>query len=352
MNKSIPIATTCTIGLLFCTLLIGLGRMKWSSRSGSEEFAWQAQEQLERETGRVSENTKRELANAIAWKNALTQAAIMLKSQEQASTSFLNALLSSVSLALLAAYLGLSILLVLVWMCVSRDPKTLRVSSWPIGILVAGTCLSIFFEGVGPAGLVSESTQHWVLTVITLATLVVLLGGIAMRMRYRLQFSIRSLLIASTVVAVLLQVVFEWQLGWSSVGLPIKVNAKPDPLMQLAISQDPGFFERWLPGQAWVASSCTQWLVHNGARLALILSFVFAGIVLVWRRSVKDSFGKLLCGIVLCTLFFANVWVWLEPRNYVSSRPKQIRLEQYIESIDLYYEPVRNAITSLLDQSK
>ena len=80
-----------------------------------------------------------------------------------------------------------------------------------------------------------------------------MLSGIAYRMRF--QFTVRTLSIVSVLVALGLQIAFQWKLSWAIVGLPI------------------------------------------------------------------------------------NVWVGIEPRNYLATRATQIPIETYLESVDRYYEP-------------
>jgi hypothetical protein len=208
-----------------------------------------------------------------------------------------------------------------------------------------GVCLSFFFFGVGPAGVVTERVQHWTLTAVAFGWITTLLAGITIRTRFRFRFGIRSLLIASVLASVTLQAAFHWELGWSAFGLPIQVHAQADPL--LSIFQTPSMqqqgassLDQWLPGPSWVSHSAAEWQMQDGPAWSIGICLPVIFILLIWRKPFSDSIGQLLVASIVAAAVFANVWVWVEPRNYISSRLTQVPLETYIRSLDDYYAPI------------
>lgn len=49
--------------------------------------------------------------------------------------------------------------------------------------------------------------------------------------------------------------------------------------------------------------------------------------------------GQLVTAVTVLVLLSVNVWVWLEPRNYVIASRTRRLYEAYIRSIDQYYKP-------------
>ncbi len=115
---------------------------------------------------------------------------------------------------------------------------------------------------------------------------------------------------------------------------------QPSLLGQL-MQQNPTALDDWLPGPTWVGRSLVHWLGNGGARCAGVLFVVITLISCLWKQNSKAASGQLLATSLLTTLVMLNIWVWAEPKIYESTRPKQQRLEQYIRSIDEYYEPFK-----------
>jgi hypothetical protein len=308
-------------------------------------FVWETKQKLEQQEGQVSEPTQAGLDEAKRWRSAIQAAASHSHKRKTAAASPINEFLSAVSLSLLTAFLGLSLLSIFTWLVTSRSLVSLRLACWPFAAMLTGICLSYFFLGMGPAGAVPDPVQHWMLTGIAFGFITILLAGIAIRTRFRVRFGIRSLLIASALAAVTLQAAFHWRLGWSAFGLPIQVHAQADPLLSIFQTQSmqiqgTSSHDPWLPGPSWVSNSMAEWLMHDGPSWSVGISLGLALIAFVWKRPFADAIGQLLIASTVAALILANVWVWVEPRNYISSRPSQIPLETYIRSLDDYYAPV------------
>lgn len=250
------------------------------------------------------------------------------------------------SRSLLAACLGLSLVALCCWLILSRSAATLRLAAWPLATLLIGLCLSMFFFGLGPADIVSNRVQHWVVTAVTFSWITALMVAIGIRTRLRLRFGIRSLFVLSALVAVVLQVAFQWRLGWSVIGLPIEMHARPDPLLSMLGS--PGMpllgaasIDQWMPGPVWLNRSMIQWLQLEGPMWSVAFSLPFVLIVMIWRPSLTESIGQLLVGFIVATLVAAAIWAWVEPNNYIASRATQLPIETYIRSVDQYYVPIK-----------
>jgi len=314
-----------------------------------KQTVWQVRERLEMETGEVSAETKQEIEVATQSLTDFVAAATKWKAAESSSVSPLYPAASAISLSLFGVGVVCSLLWCVLWLAATsglmRQQRTglqlhdLRMSWIALLLAVAALSISYFFWGVGPAKAVSETTQHWVFTVLSFLTVLAVLSGVAVRMQYRWQFSIRSLMILSAVVAVGLQAVFHWQLGWQWIGLPIRVHAGQPSLLGQLMQQNSAALDNWIPGSVWVGRSLAQWLGNEGARYAGMLCVILSLVSCLWQPNFRVSSGRLLATSLLITLVMLNVWVWTEPKIYKATRPQQQRLEQYIRSIDEYYEP-------------
>ena len=285
-----------------------------------------------------------ELHEAIRRKTAYKNAVAKVESEQTAVATPIGSFASSISLSLLSACLGF-LLIVTAIGGVTRWRGHLGFSIWPFAMFAIGILLSFVFFGIGPSGRLSVGTQHWALTVLAFLWLASLLAGIAIRMRYRLQFSVRSLLLISTLSALLIQTAFQWQIGWDVIGLPLKIHADGDPLIQLAQSTGSSIGTEGT-GLAWINESVLQWIAKQGPSWSLPLTAMLIFIALIWKKSFVDSIGELIFATTAMVLIFANIWVWIEPANHRANRLHPTRIETYIESVDRYYEPYENAFSS------
>ncbi len=315
-----------------CRFDVGLARL--------DAWAWDTLEQLEGKTSNVSEATILGLEQAAGRSAALTTAATRFNRQNEPTRHARVGLLSATVLPMFAAFLGFCLVLSFAWCALVRSSSSLQLSMWPAVILILAVSTSMFFLGVGGAGVVSETMQHWVFTGLTFITAIVLLGGAAVRSKLRFRYRIRSLLISSAVVAAILQLAFHLQIGWSSLGLPMAVHAQAEPLTDLIVRQHAQKVEQLLPGPAWVSKAALHWLGHHGPFWSVVIFAGWALIALVWRKNFRDSIGQFLIASAVFALVCINLWVWIEPNNYVAARPKQMSYEAYIRSIDEYYEPI------------
>lgn len=320
---------------------------------GLRQSVWQARKDFEQEQGEVSAETAAKLDEAARWRAAVEQAATELGQQQKPnSAGTVNAVASTIALSLFAPSLAVALVLLAIWLIGVRSAESLRLTGWPFALFACGVGISLLFLGAGPARLVSETVQHWILTGLSFAILLSLLGALAVRSRLRLRFSIRSLLIGCAAVAVLLQTAVQLQLGWEALGLPIRAHAAPAPLLDAVQQQNPQALDQWLPGPDWVSRSVMQWLMHEGAAWSVAIFLALALIVLVWRASASRSFGELAVAATVLAMLWLSVWVWLEPRNYVSARRTQMRYEAYIRSIDEYYEPFEESLDRILREQQ
>ncbi|WP_372898013.1 hypothetical protein [Stieleria sp.] len=303
---------------------------------------------LERERGQVSKLTASELKDATRWEAVVKRAAASVNQSQPTPAGAVVRAASMIALSLFASTLGTTIVLTVLWILFGRPSPNTRGILWLFALYFLGVGLSVLFLGAGPAGLVSESVQHWILTGVSFVLLWLLMGGIAARLAIRVQFSIRSLLIGTGVVALLLQMVVHFQLGWDAFGLPIHVHASSDRLIGMIEQHQPNSSDHWLPGPSWVSPLILQWVMHKGPSWSVAVFLVLIAIRLVWSFNFAQSVGQLLIAVSLLTLLWLNVWVWIEPANYVTARHAQIRLETYIRSVEEYYEPIEEFIGSEL----
>ncbi len=320
----------------------------------TNELAWQTKLNLEQANGQTNKETKTELDDAIRWKSAIQVASNKLKQRKTATFSLANSIVSNLSLSFLSSLLGLTIATFTIWLVAVRSLSSIRLRVWPFALFVGGVAASFFLLGIGPANEVPQQTQHWTLTAIALATLTLLLAGVARRSQLRFRYSVRSLLIASAIAAVLLQLAFHFQIGWSQLGFPIAIHAEPDQL--LAVASQGGAMGtqlrpagQWNLGPEWMSQPILEWHFHDGPLWSVGIGTVFFLVGIVWRKSERESIAEILSFALFLTLLFANLWAFLEPRNYISSRPRQIALETYIRSVEEYYGPIARDVETALD---
>ncbi len=320
----------------------------------TNESTWQTKLNRELANGQTNNETQTELNDAIRWKAAVQVASNKLDQRKTATISLANWVAGSLSLSFLSAFLGLTIATFVIWLVAVRSLSTLKLRVWPFALFIWGVAVSFFFLGIGPADEVPQQIQHWTLTAIALATLTLLLAGVARRSQLRFRYSMRSLLIANAITAVLLQLAFHFQIGWSQLGFPIAVHAEPDRL--LAVASQGGAMGiqlrptgQWNLGPEWMSQPILEWLFHDGPSWSVGIGTVFFLVGLVWRKSERDSIAEILSFALFLTLLFANLWAFLEPRNYISSRPEQIALETYIRSVEEYYRPIASDVETALD---
>ena len=220
-----------------------------------------------------------------------------------------------------------------------RDPQFPLAALCSFGLAMTA---SIIFLGAGPAGLIAPQVQHWLLTAIVFLTLLLLVGGIVTRSRLR--YSIRGLMIANTLVALLIAGTLHFHFGWESIGLPIEAHVEPDRLLEMAEQQTPGLGSQWMQGPQWLGSTIMHWLSHDGPRWSVAIFLLFAGIPMIWGTDFARNFGELVSVTACLTLLCLNIWVWTEPINHANTRPTQLRLETYLHSIDDYYKPLEDEI--------
>lgn len=311
-------------------------------------MVWQAIEDLERQRGEVSQATTDELKDAVQWQTAFQTAANEFQRRGTSSAGAVNAVASATVLSLFAASLAVALLSFAVWLVCSRSPASLRLRYWPFVLFAVGTALSVLFLGAGSARLVPETVQYWVFTGFSFAVLLSLLSGIAVRSRLRFRFPVHTLVAGCAAAAAVLQAVLHFGLGGAAGILPLLANTAPDPLLNIAHQRAPGFLDQWLPGPQWVSLLMLQWLTHDGPAWGVVMFFGFAFIALVWCKSVPRCSGQLLVASVVLAMLWLNAWVWIEPANYASARPTQMRHESYIRSIDEYYEPFEELLERAL----
>ncbi|TWT83477.1 hypothetical protein CA13_49420 [Planctomycetes bacterium CA13] len=295
----------------------------------------------ESENGQVSAETARRLAEALEWKSRLGQANRNVSKNDLSASTKLVSLISLDTVSLIKPLLLATVFFTFLWAILSRQASQLKMQIWPIASLGVGVGLSFFFFGLGPAEVVSEKAQHWCFTIGLCVMLLSLGAGVAFRMRYRFQFSILSLMIASTVVAVLLPIIIHWQLGWESIGLPIQANASSNTTLDLVGRLNPSAWEDWFPGHAKLAEAMTQWNVNDGGYWGVGIFGVIAAVVCVWRKDIADSIGTLTVTSLAAFLLSMACWAYCEPTNYAGSRATQMRFEGYIRNVDDFYEPVK-----------
>jgi hypothetical protein len=245
---------------------------------------------------------------------------------------------AAASLSLTTTLLFLAMFWTIPWVLFSRQFPD-RGFGVPLTLLfLICVCGSFFFWGIGPAGVVSETAQHWTLTCLTFLSTVAVLVAVAKRLKLRWQFSIRSLMLLSASIAVVIQVIFHWHLGWESIGIPIRLNASANGLIQELSRQNPASLDQWL-GSAWISRSVAQWIANEGPENAVISFAVLsmlAGLFLHQRDRWMTSMIRvsLTWSVVMFT-----TWALVQPSVYQATRPNQMRLEQYIHDLDQYYEP-------------
>ncbi|WP_146459535.1 hypothetical protein [Rubripirellula tenax] len=315
-------------------------------------WAWKERETLEQKTGEVSEFTKRGLADAIAWENDLVAASLVFANAIRVESNPLAEAASAISIALIDPWMLVAAMALMLWLVTGRQSAHLSFS-FALGLMFfVAIGISFVFLGVGPARQISSTVQDWMLTALVFAWGICMLTGMAMRSRLRLRFSIRSLLIASAIVAVALQLAFQWQVGWASLGLPIKVSATADRFIAIVESQVTPDTETWLFGSKWFRRANAQWLAHRGP-VASIAIFGIGWIAwMIWRRDWKREVGHLFATSLLFAIASVCVWIWVEPAIVESVRPKTASYERYIESVDAYYSPLERAMSPAARRSR
>ncbi|TWU57479.1 hypothetical protein [Rubripirellula reticaptiva] len=308
-------------------------------------WAWRERERLEKEAGEVSEFTKRGLTDAIVWENDLTAASVAFASAIQVQSNPAAEAVSAISIALIGPWMLMVVITLVLWFAMGRQASHLALSL-PLGLMfLIAIGVSFVFLGVVPARQISGAIQDWMLTALVFAWGIGMVAGMAMRSRLRLRFSIRSLLIASAVVAVAFQLAFQWQIGWESLGLPIKASATADQFVAIIESQVAPDSETWLFGSKWISRANAEWLAHHGP-VASIAIFGIGWITwMIWRRDWMREIGHLSATSLAFAVAPLCVWIWVEPAIVASVRPKTASYERYIESVDAYYSPLERAMS-------
>lgn len=298
----------------------------------------QKQKQIELEDGKDSLELTRDLDAAMQAQTNHAQQVARWKAAGISPVSPWFSVVDAVSLSLTTTLLFLATLWTIPWVLFSRQFPDRGFEVSLTLLFLASVCGSYFFWGIGPAGVVSETAQHWVLTCLTFLLTMVVLSGLAKRLKLRQQFSIRSLMFLSTIIAVVMQVIFHWQLGWESIGIPIRLNASANGLIQELSRQNSASLDQWL-GPAWVSRSVAQWLANDGTQNAVItfavLSMLAALFVYPRDRWMTSVIRVSLAG----SLVMFTAWALVQPSVYQATRPNQVRLEQYIHDLDQYYQP-------------
>lgn len=235
---------------------------------------------------------------------------------------------------LLAGLLGL----IAAWIIFGRPALTGSTLLVPIITHIAGFVVTGFFLGAGPAGFISVEAQQWSLTLLMLCAMIWVGARVAIRMSIRLRYSLSSLLVLTTGMAVGVQLCFLLDIGWEAVGLPIGINAEADPMMNFVSKHQPGAIGRALGDPNYVVMLALEWLAHDGPSWSVAIYLVLIGESIVFARDKSHAVGRATLATSLFCCAWFNAWVWLEPSVQRLARPEKIAAETYIHDIAAYYK--------------
>lgn len=213
---------------------------------------------------------------------------------------------------------------------------------WPVAATGLAFVVSFVFWGIGPAGYLSTRTQD----LLANAGFAVVVGLVLRRCwspQKQFQFRLRSLFVLSFVCAVLIQVVLYFRIGF-----PAAVHAEPNRLLEgvaKASASDPA---AWLPGPTWIQNSVIQWLMQEGAAIAIGLTAALILLRGFLACEMRQAFINGAAVTAIAALLCLGVWPWTFPAYWKSIAQRNAEIENYLFMPDEYYANLDSAFTDLL----